>query len=247
MNDINALEERIQKLEYYTLLNTIEADTKNLTLPGEANTSLERFKNGFFVDAFNDYQISNINDGEYKALINTDESKLTPQQELISVDLKYSSAGTNTTKLGDLVTLPYTTTTLVSQPHANKERTLVTSFWNFVGKMIVVPKVDNFFDTDVVSTSVIDINIADPVNALTNSVNDALGKLNLTPNNIKVSSGGVAQGPTVVTRPNQWITTTTRAHALSTRSYPLSFLCEIWNIKTNIPLREVKFPTVSGV
>lgn len=198
MNDINALEERIQRLEYYTLLNTIEADTKNLTLPSEANTSLERFKNGFFVDAFNDYQISNINDGEYKALINTDESKLTPQQELISVDLKYSNAGTNTSKLGDLVTLPYTTTTLVSQPHANKERTLVTGFWNFSGKMIVIPRVDNFFDTDVVSTSVIDINIADPINALTNSVNDALGKLNLTPNNIKVSSGGIQEGATTV-------------------------------------------------
>ena len=209
MNDINGLEERIQRLEYYTLLNTIEAETKNLTLPGEANTSLERFKNGFFVDSFNDYQISNINDGEYKALINTDDSKLTPQQELISVDLKYSSAGTNTTKLGDLVTLPYTTTTIVDQPHANKERTLVTGYWNFAGKMLVIPRVDNFFDTDVVSTSVIDINIADPINALTNSVNDALGKLNLTPNNIKVSSGGINQS-TVVTRPNQFITTTTQ-------------------------------------
>ena len=212
MNDINSLEKRIQRLEYYTLLNTIEADTKNLTLPGEANTSLERFKNGFFVDSFNDYQISNINDGEYKALINTDESKLTPQQELISVDLRYSTAGSGTTKLGDLVTLPYTTTSFVSQPHANKERTLVTGFWSFAGKMIVIPRVDNFFDTDVVSTSVIDINIADPINALTNSVNDALGKLNLTPNNIKVSSGGVNQ-TTVVTRPNQFITTTTQNYS----------------------------------
>lgn len=211
MTDISSLDKRIQRLEYYTALNTIEAKTKNLTLTSETNNSLERFKNGFFVDPLNDYSISNLNDGEYKALIDLDKSRLTPQQIITPIDLKYSSTGsTNVVKNNDLITLPYTPAKLLDQPHANKERTLVTGFWSFAGKMTVVPRIDNFFDTQVTSTSVIDINIADPLRALTDSVNQTLGAINLTPNAIKTTSSGVSLTGTQYSNPDAWTVKTTK-------------------------------------
>lgn len=83
--------------------------------------------------------------------------------------------------------------------------------------MGVIPKVDNFFDTDVTSTSVIEVNIADPVSALTDSINDVLSQVNLTPNNFKSSWGDTFK---TVDREkiNQWQTkvTTNYSRTLTT-------------------------------
>lgn len=186
MKDISSIESRIQRLEYYTSLNQLEANTKNLTITSEANSAIERFKNGFFVDPFNDYTISNINDGEYKAYIDSTTSRLKPQSELVTVDLKLSS-NSNVTPYSDIAILSNTDEVLVQQPYANKERSLVTGYWNFAGKMTVIPRVDNMFDTQVTSTSNFEVNIADPLNALTNSINDALSRLNTNKDAIKTS------------------------------------------------------------
>lgn len=176
MKDINDLEDRLQRLEYYTLLNTLEANAATLTIPSASNTSIEVFKNGFFVDAFDNYNVANINDGEFKSSLDTARSRLVPQEDLTSINLKFSS-NTNTTKIGDLVVLNYNETELLKQPIANKERTLVEELWSFKGKMSVVPRFDNFFDVDVTSTTAIDINIADPLNALVNAQNEINARL----------------------------------------------------------------------
>jgi len=173
MQDIGNIEGRIQRLEYYALLSTLEANTKSLTIPSDANNEIEVFKNGFFVDPFNNYLISNLDDGEYKAIIDTQRSRLIPQQEVINIDLiSNTSSSSNITKTGNLLTLDFTEEELISQPRANKERTLVEQNYSFVGKMLVVPRTDNFFDTDVTATSAIDINIADPLNQLINAQNE---------------------------------------------------------------------------
>lgn len=172
MKDIKDIETRIQRLEYYSLLNTLEANTKSLTITS-ANNQLEVFKNGFFVDAFDNYKASNLNDGEYKAQIEVDQSLLTPQQELTPIDVKLNIASSNNVvKKGDLVLLNYNEAELVKQPVANKIRTLTELFWRFAGTMRVVPRVDNFFDTEVTATSVIDVNIADPLNDLIDAQNE---------------------------------------------------------------------------
>jgi len=173
MGDIRDLENRLQRLEYYTLLNTLETDAATLAIPSSACNTVEVFKNGFFVDSFDNYVISNINDGEYKALVDTTRSRLVPQEEIFSIDLKFDAVNSvNATRNGDLVTLNYTQKELLSQPLANKERTLVEGFWSFRGKMTVIPRVDNFFDREVTATSSVEINIADPINALVNAQNE---------------------------------------------------------------------------
>lgn len=177
MKDIKDIEDRIKRLEYYTVLNVLESEVAGLTIPSESDPTIEVFKNGFFVDPFDSYAISNINDGEYKALVDTFNSKLIPLQEAYNVDLKFDSSGsTNVTRTGELLTLSFTEKELLKQPIANKERTLVENFWSFKGKMYVVPAVDNFFDTNVKGTSSIDIDIASPILALQNATNRVLAQ-----------------------------------------------------------------------
>jgi len=176
MKDIGDMESRLQRLEYYTLLNTLEANAASLTIPSEGNSSIEVFKNGFFVDPFDNYTIANINDGEFKAVIDFTSSKLVPQEDLAAINLKYST-GTNTTKNGDLVLLSFNEKELIKQSVANKERTLVDELWSFRGKMSVVPRYDNFFDVDVTATTTIDINIADPLTNLLNAQNEINARL----------------------------------------------------------------------
>lgn len=190
MKDIGSIEQRVRQLEYYTLLSSVEANTLNTTIPSEANNSVERFKNGFFVDSFENYNISNISDNEYKAQVNN--SKLTPQLETTAIDIKYnSSSSTNVVKSGDLITLDYTHKELLSQPIANKERTLVEDYWKFAGKMTVVPSFDNFFDTTTTATSAINVDLATPMTDLVNGINSALSALNVTSSLVSSVAGPI--------------------------------------------------------
>jgi len=174
MKDLNSFEDRIRNLEYYVSLSQLEANTKNLTLRSEANNQVERFKNGFLVDPFNNYDIANLDDPEFKSLINENTSRLSPLKEVIDIPLSYNTGGVKT---GDLITLPYTQQILIEQQFANKQRTLVEENWSFKGSMQVVPNFDNFFDTQVTSTSAISVDIATPLESLTRSINNALRNL----------------------------------------------------------------------
>ena len=212
MSDIKEIENRIQRLEYYTLLNSLETNAASLAIGSEANSSVEVFKNGFFVDSFDTYTVSNLNDGEFKALVNTSRSKLQAQEEVIPVPLKFNSGSSSgVTKNGDLLTLSYTETALLSQDIANKERTLVENLYSYKGKMLVTPKVDNFFDSEVTATTVVDINIADPITSLVNAQNEINSRLTaasqIVGTNVSLTSNAVTQG---------FITTTTFTETTST-------------------------------
>ena len=52
MSDINRLEQRLRNVEYYTSLSRLENSVLSQFIP-DAN-GLNRFKNGFFTDNFND-------------------------------------------------------------------------------------------------------------------------------------------------------------------------------------------------
>jgi hypothetical protein len=171
MRDIGNLEKRIRTLEYYSLLNSLESNTINITIPSESNNQIERFKNGFIVDSFDNFNVANINDSEFRSIINN--SKLQPLSNTVVVDVKYNSSNSsNIRKTGDIVTLDYTDKLFVSQSLANKERTLVQDYWNFAGDMLVVPPLDNFFDVSTSATSSVVVDIATPLLDLTNSINE---------------------------------------------------------------------------
>ena len=84
MQDIKKLEDRIKSLEYYTTLSLLEKETANLFVPdGEG---LNRFKSGFFVDNFNDFQAQE-NNLRINNSIDRRFNELRPRHYTNSVDL----------------------------------------------------------------------------------------------------------------------------------------------------------------
>lgn len=145
MKDIAALEERIKRLEYYTVLNALEQQARDLTIPD--TNGLNRFKNGIFADPFNSHNIGNVSDFEYKIAIDPSASVARPYFTKHDVDFKYSSANsTNITKTGNLLTLPYTHELYISQRFASKFRNTTGLMWSWNGSVDLYPSYDYYRD-----------------------------------------------------------------------------------------------------
>ncbi len=174
MKDIKQIEERLKNLEYYSLLNTLEKDTKDLVIPSESNTSISRFKNGFFVDPMNSYDICNVNDLEFNFFIDTVNSFGRPPVEKATIDLELSTGeSTNYKKTGDLVTLNYTDAEALKQPLATRFRNLAQLAWGYEGTLKLFPEYDNYYDTTTKSVK-FTFDLSTPLNNLINTINDSV-------------------------------------------------------------------------
>ncbi|MFK5882864.1 MAG: DUF4815 domain-containing protein [Candidatus Izemoplasma sp.] len=66
MRDIGNLEDRIENLEVYTSLSALERSASDLNIFD--SNGFDRFKNGIFVDPFNNHLIGNLLDDEYRVV-----------------------------------------------------------------------------------------------------------------------------------------------------------------------------------
>jgi hypothetical protein len=73
MEDIGKLEKRIADLEYYVNLSLLESDLKDRIIPSESNPALDRFKFGFYVDDFADYDRLDTANPRFHAMIEEDD------------------------------------------------------------------------------------------------------------------------------------------------------------------------------
>jgi len=171
MKDIKQIEDRINRLEYYSLLNTLEKDTKDLVIPSESNSSISRFKNGFFVDSFNNYDISNLSDA-YTIAIDTTNGVARPQINKYVIDLQPNTASSsNVAFVGDYALLEYDQAILISQTIANSYRNPVQLQYSYNGVLNVFPKYDNYYDVTQGSQNVT-IDLATPLNGLVDTINN---------------------------------------------------------------------------
>ena len=74
MRDIGRLENRIERLEDYTTLNLLEAETENFQVL-DAN-GFDRFKSGFVVDNFSGHRIGDVKNKDYKCAIDQENKEL---------------------------------------------------------------------------------------------------------------------------------------------------------------------------
>ena len=158
MRDIGALEKRIDNVEYYTQLNMLEQSAQSLQI--QDADGLDRFKNGFIVDNFTGHGIGDVGNLDYKAAMDMAEGQLRPTFNEDAVQLiERDDDGTeivaadrtaaNYQKTGDLLTLPYTETTLVDQPFASK--TLNVNPFNvftWIGTIELTPPGDEWKETE---------------------------------------------------------------------------------------------------
>ena len=164
MKEIGALENRIENIEVVTALSLLENKTDSLVIT-DPTTGLDRFKNGFVVDPFNNFDVADKTVPFLKYDIN--EGKLTPRKHSDSIDLLIGSAsvvGTNGTPdlsvdpryatdlgspnikmTGDLVTLNYEEVLDRSQPFATRVENInpyMMRSWN--GNLTLNPESDIF-------------------------------------------------------------------------------------------------------
>ncbi len=158
MRDIGKIEKRLENVEYYTQLNMLEQSAQSLQI--QDADGFDRFKNGFIVDNFTGHGIGDVGNADYKAAMAMAEGALRPtfKEDAVSlierdddgteiVDADRTSA--NYQKTGDLLTLPYTETTLVDQPFASKAINVNPfNVFTWVGTIELTPPGDEWKETE---------------------------------------------------------------------------------------------------
>jgi len=175
MSDISLLEDRIQRVEEFTTLTALESKTENFTIK-DAETGLDRFKCGFFVDDFKTHIYHDLQNISFKSCIDKDRKLLRPLHYTTSLDLELGSeviSGVGQTfspnkdssyvtdlgspgvrKTGDLITLDYTEVTYDEQLLATKTESVtafLVRYWS--GLLQLNPPIDTWIDEKAITTT----------------------------------------------------------------------------------------------
>jgi hypothetical protein len=146
MRDIGKIEERIDRLEYYTTLSMLELEAKNLSV--KDGNGLDKFKNGFFVDNFKDWQASDLRSKEFRGTFDVRLESFTPLYELWNTQFDYDSTQSTTFKQFDNILMnDYDEVLDQSQPKASKAVSVCPFYvFNRVGGLLLGPNVDSWTD-----------------------------------------------------------------------------------------------------
>lgn len=152
MRDIGKLESRINTLEYYTSLSLLEQETQSMNI--QDSTGLNRMKNGFVVDNFSGNNLGDSTNPDYFCSVDMENNQLRPFYTMYNVNLleKFSTdtlrSGANYQLTGDIITLPYTTTPLITQTYASRlENINPFAIFTFLGTVQLNPPTDDWFET----------------------------------------------------------------------------------------------------
>lgn len=148
MKDIGRIEDRVNRLEYYTTLNSLEKQATGISILDE--NGLDRFKNSVLVDSFIGYNVADVSNPNLKSSIDTKEKFLTAQAQLDEVALQYSSdLSVGVTKTADnKVMLPYTHELFSNNPYASSSLNLSQKLsYDWTGVISIYPSTDNWMDT----------------------------------------------------------------------------------------------------
>ena len=174
MMDIAQIEGRISRLEYYTALSLLEKNSKDLKITDSNNA--DRFKNGIYVNPFDDHSLGNTLDRDYNCAIHPKLKYAKPFVYEENWVTKYNSTtSTNITRTGDLLTLPYVKTSYMSNMVASKPRNLAGELlFNYKGDMDVFPRSDNWANVEDGGTAVHrDDSLYDAISNVTDGLNNA--------------------------------------------------------------------------
>jgi hypothetical protein len=163
MRDIGKIAGRLDNIEYSTALSLLERDAESFEVPDFRG--LNRFKSGFMVDSFNGHRVGDVIHRDYNNSMDFERGELRPAHrskgisliEAATTDAVRTSVGYQ--KTGDLITLPYSNVTVLSQPLATRlERVnpFLTATW--IGQVSLTPSSDIWFETDVAPDLIVNRN-----------------------------------------------------------------------------------------
>lgn len=205
MKDIGDLDKRLKNMEYYVSLSALETTAKDFLVTD--SNGLTRFKNGIFVDNFENLILADVNGGEFAAAIEQPINNITPKIRQYSLGLR-SIGNANTTNFNSQVTtLNKSDRAIVSasQPYATTYKSCTTSFYNYAGQMKITPEYDSGPDTVKAPDVNFDFDLATPFIEFTEALADIIP---LSTTDVKVLTKTVGRTTTT--------TTTTRTTTLET-------------------------------
>lgn len=118
MLDINKLAKRVENLEYRVALTAIEKGVTDLSIPSGVTPTINRFKNGFFIDSFADFSRSQTTSPEFTSTINPETTELIPPLARINFECDFDTtdpATANAVAGSTKLTLPYTPVVFIDQ------------------------------------------------------------------------------------------------------------------------------------
>jgi len=147
MRDIGRIEKRVENLEYYVSLNTLEKNALDINIPDV--DGLDRTKYGVFVDSFTSHALGNPTLQDYACAINFNEGWLQNQAETLGVKLKANTQlSTDVTITRDKTLLAYVETEFMSQKFATKFAPVAEFLYAaFEGNIITTPEADIWYST----------------------------------------------------------------------------------------------------
>ena len=158
MRDIGQIDSRVNSLEYYTALNLLETQTKDLVITGA--DGLNRFKNGIFVENFDTLLYADLEDPEYKAGYNLETKEISPIFREYPLSIKPDLTATNVNADIDETTVNLSKNNdnrLINQPYATKFRRLADQFWSFTGKARIYPAEDGGWNSTITPAPSFDV------------------------------------------------------------------------------------------
>ena len=179
MADIGRLETRLKNVEFYTQLSLLETDTASLNIV-DANTGLDRFKSGFFVDNFRSHNAQALSHPCSRCSIDKKTGELRPTHYTHGLDLLLGSEqviGIGTTadpaadltqvsdlqsndlkRTGDVVTLNFTEVPYIVQDTASSgENVNPFAAVTWIGGVELNPNSDVWLNEKRLESNVVDI------------------------------------------------------------------------------------------
>jgi hypothetical protein len=168
MKDIGSIEKRVTALEEATTLSLLETRTNSLQVRDNKDPTLERYKTGFFVDNFTDASNADTS-GDARFAVDPVAQTLNasvsyhsfPVVEKINFTASASIAGEETPQrdvrayqnyrmTGDMITLDYTTSTMLQQNLATDNISVAPFFGQFHASKLMCHKQHTCCCTDVI-------------------------------------------------------------------------------------------------
>lgn len=174
MKDIAGIDQRIKNIEYYTSLSLLETSAKDF-LVTDSNGN-DRFKNGIFVDNFENMYLADVRGGEFSAAIDSTVKDVTPKIRQYPLQLKVKSLTNATNNNSKFITLNFTSQAMpsVSQPFATSVKSCTTSFYNYRGKMAINPAYDSGPETKIAPDVNFSIDLATPFIEFTEALSEVI-------------------------------------------------------------------------
>lgn len=155
MKDIGVLRDRIVNLENYVSLSLLEKNALDLVIQDE--NGLDRFKNGIFVDTFENHVLGATYNPDYRIVVDPLEKSIRPIFNTTSVYYDYLS-GSNVVKKDSIVLLNYTEVPYFTQNAVTTKINTERTTYRYTGVLKTTPSNDVWVDTTLAPDETIIVN-----------------------------------------------------------------------------------------